>query len=162
MRRATAARMVAVAGVVGVVAGGLATTALADRGSPAAPSLSAVADTAPMAVSASSAIEASSGHPYRAWLARRGLHGEFVTHSDGGYRTIGAQRGTVSAVSGSSLTIRSDDGYTVSYTVTDETIVRHGRDRAKISDVKVGDTVGVVAGVDGSTRSAVRLFVPAG
>ncbi len=156
MRRSTAIRLAAVVGAMVVVAGGLATAALADPGGSAAPSLSVAADTTP------SATEASPGHPRRAWLARKGIHGEFVARTDDGYRTIGAQRGTVTAVSDSSLTVRSDDGYTVSYAVTDKTIVRHGKGRAKISDVKVGNRVTIVANVDGQTRSAVRMFVPAG
>ncbi|WP_131765135.1 DUF5666 domain-containing protein [Candidatus Protofrankia californiensis] len=156
MRRSTATRVAAVVGAMVVVAGGLATAALADSGGPATPSLSVAAD------AVASATDASPGHPRRAWLARRGIHGEFVARTDGGYRTIGAQRGTVTAVSDSSLTVRSDDGYRVSYSVTDETIVRRDKDRAKISDVKVGDTVRIVADVDGQTRSAVRMFVLAG
>lgn len=46
------------------------------------------------------------------------LHGEFVVPDGaGGYTTVLSQTGTVTAVSPSSITVRSDDGYTQAYVI---------------------------------------------
>jgi hypothetical protein len=46
------------------------------------------------------------------------LHGEFVTpDGSGGYTTVLTQTGTVTAISSTSITVRSDDGYTQAYVV---------------------------------------------
>jgi hypothetical protein len=45
------------------------------------------------------------------------LHGEFVVPGVGGYTTVLTQTGTVTAVSPTSITVRSDDGYTQRYVV---------------------------------------------
>ena len=83
------------------------------------------------------------------------LHGEFVTPSGSGYRTLAVQRGRVTQVSSGSITLRSDDGFTRTYALDDNTVVSAGRDG--IGDVKEGDTVGVTAVVDGGTARAMRL-----
>ena len=52
------------------------------------------------------------------------LHGEFVTAKDGGgYETIATQKGEVTAVSESSITVKSADGYSRTYTVNSDTKV---------------------------------------
>ena len=44
------------------------------------------------------------------------LHGEFVvSDGSGGYATMLTQNGTVTAISATSITVRSDDGYTQTY-----------------------------------------------
>jgi hypothetical protein len=83
------------------------------------------------------------------------LHGEFVTPNGSGYRTMAVQRGRVENVGATSLTVRSADGFTRTYAVDDNTLVNAGRDG--IADVKQGDTVGVVAVVDGGTARAMRV-----
>lgn len=46
------------------------------------------------------------------------LHGEFVqADPGGGYTTVVTQTGTVTSASGTSLTVRSDDGYVLTYTL---------------------------------------------
>src|ERR1700730_6716369 len=50
------------------------------------------------------------------------LHGEFVVpRSGGGYQTDDMQRGSVTAVSTSSITVKSADGFTKTYQVTSST-----------------------------------------
>lgn len=93
-----------------------------------------------------------------AGLGRGGmLHGQFtVQKAGGGYETLDVQDGTVSAVSATSLTVKSADGYTGTYTVTDSTLVDA---KAKgIGSVKKGDTVMVTATAGGSTPAAVSVF----
>jgi hypothetical protein len=79
------------------------------------------------------------------------LHGEFVvSDGNGGYTTELMQTGTVTAVSSSSLTAKSDDGYTKTYTIDSGTAVGNN---AEISSIANGDTVTVVATVSGDTAT---------
>jgi hypothetical protein len=73
------------------------------------------------------------------------LHGEFVV-SDGnsGYTTELMQNGDVTAISDSSVTVKSDDGYTKTYTIESST---------DVSDIATGDEVMVVATESGSTAT---------
>jgi hypothetical protein len=73
----------------------------------------------------------------------------------GGYRTIDTQRGTVTAVSGSSITVKSSDGYIKTYQVTSSThvVARSGG----IGTVKTGQTVSVLATVSGSSATAAQI-----
>jgi hypothetical protein len=81
------------------------------------------------------------------------LHGEFVTAKPGGgFQTVDVQQGQVTAVSASSITVKSADGFTKSYTVTASTLVDAQRDG--IGSVKNGDTVSVQATVSGGTATA--------
>lgn len=70
----------------------------------------------------------------------------------GGYQTIDTQRGTVTAVSASSITLKSADGFTASYAVRPATQVN--AQAAGIGAVKTGDTVQVTATVSGSAATA--------
>ena len=85
------------------------------------------------------------------------LHGEFVVEKEGGgYQTVATQTGEVTAVSKDSITVKSEDGYSRTYTLTEDTLVNAARDG--IDDVKVGNTVQVTAVVaDGkATASSVN------
>jgi len=84
------------------------------------------------------------------------LHGEYTTGKPGGgYQTIDVQQGQVTAVSNGSITVKSDDGFTKSYTVTASTLVDAQRDG--IGSVKVGDKVSVQATVSGGTATATDI-----
>lgn len=84
------------------------------------------------------------------------LHGEFVTgKSGGGYETVDVQNGQVTAVSTTSITVKSADGFTKSYAVTSSTIVDAQRDG--IGSVKVGNQAAVQATVTGSTATAISI-----
>ena len=86
---------------------------------------------------------------------RGALHGELtMPQADGtGTEVILVQRGTVTAVSSTSLSVKSTDGFTSTYTVSSTTRVRAaGGDT--ISAVKVGAEVHVV-----STRDKAALMV---
>jgi hypothetical protein len=72
------------------------------------------------------------------------LHGTYVvSDGSGNYVTELTQTGTVSAVSADSITVKSTDGYSKTYTVTTSTSVDNGSD--KISSVATGHTVRIVA-----------------
>lgn len=84
------------------------------------------------------------------------IHGQFVAPKPGGgYQTIDTQRGTVTAVSSSSITVKSSDGYTKTYQVTSSTNV--DAQRAGIGSVKTGQTVSVFATVTGSSATATQI-----
>ncbi len=85
------------------------------------------------------------------------VHGQVVVPAAGGkFRTEDIQTGRVTAVSGSSLTVRSADGYTKSYRVTSATQVDAGK--TGIGSVKVGHQVAVAATVLGSAASLTRVI----
>jgi len=102
-------------------------------------------------------IFAIPGPPFSFGLGPFGaIHGQFVAPKPGGgYQTIDTQRGTVTAVSASSLTVKSSDGYTKTYQVTSSTKV--DAQRAGIGSVKTGQTVSVLATVHGSSASATQI-----
>lgn len=84
------------------------------------------------------------------------LHGQLVVpRSGGGYQTVDVQDGQVTAVSATSITLKSADGFTKSYAVASSTIVDAQRDG--IGSVKVGNQAAVLAAVSGSTVTATSI-----
>ncbi|GAA0735496.1 hypothetical protein Drose_19630 [Dactylosporangium roseum] len=85
------------------------------------------------------------------------LHGDFVVKdSSGKFVTHRLQSGTVTAVSPTSITAKSEDDHSTTFTVGADTKVNHGS--GKIGDVKVGDAVTVVGVVSGDTATATSIF----
>jgi hypothetical protein len=85
------------------------------------------------------------------------LHGQFVVpKSGGGYQAVDMQRGSVTAVSSSSITVKSADGYTKTYQVVSSTNVDAQRDG--ISSVKTGHQVTIFARGSGSTVTAASIL----
>lgn len=126
------------------VAGGVAWASTGDN--TPAPSTSPSQQTAPQ----------DKGHgPRGGGLFGEALHGEFVTAKDGGgYETVATQKGEVTAVSSTSITVKSTDGYTRTYTINSDTKVN--RD-GKIADIKTGETVRIRATVSGDTATATSI-----
>jgi hypothetical protein len=84
------------------------------------------------------------------------IHGQFVVpKSGGGYQTLDQQRGNATAVSQTSITVKSEDGFENTYAVTSTTVVRSTRDG--IADVKAGDQVGVLAVEENGKATAVHI-----
>lgn len=79
-----------------------------------------------------------------------------VPKSGGGYQTIDTQRGSVTAVSATSITVKSADGFVKTYQVVSSTYVDAQRDG--IAAVKIGHQVAVTATVGGSTAPAVSIL----
>ena len=76
------------------------------------------------------------------------LHGEYVaSDGNGGYITKITQTGKVTALSATSLTAQSDDGFSQTYTITSE----------QATGVASGDTVTIVATTSGDTATATSL-----
>jgi hypothetical protein len=83
------------------------------------------------------------------------LHGEFVVpDGSGGYLTELTQTGKVTAITSTSLTAASEDGFTQTYTIDASTVVPSG----KLSDIVKGDTVSVMAKKSGNAATASTLI----
>lgn len=83
------------------------------------------------------------------------LHGQAVVRDrDGGFRTVLTQNGTIDAVSASSITVTSEDGYSKSYSIGQDTSVRVDRDKSEVADLAAGRPARVVATTDGA---AIRI-----
>lgn len=145
-----------------VVTAGVGVATAASNTPNAGPLAAPVADTTSSPTAKPKAPdEQRKGH--RAWPGKHraggpfgALHGEFtVPKQGGGYETLATQRGKVAAVSTSSITVKSDDGYSRTYAVTASTMVRAERDG--IAAVKVGDSVGVRATVAGAKATATHV-----
>jgi hypothetical protein len=81
------------------------------------------------------------------------LHGDFVVaNPQGGYLTERLQTGSVTALSATSISLTSKDGYKQDYTLDSAT--------QKAVTPKTGDTVTVVAKVSGTTATATSVSEP--
>jgi hypothetical protein len=94
----------------------------------------------------------------RRHLLARALHGE-VTLAGEEHQVIAFQRGEVQKVSGTSVTVKSNDGFTETYALSEDTKVRENREEAKVSAIDASDQVMVVALKDDSALSARRVIV---
>jgi hypothetical protein len=93
-------------------------------------------------------------------LGQRMLHGEFVAKDkDGKVTTMVVQHGSVTAVSANSVSLKSEDGFTGTYAVNNDTRVRVGGGPGAISGVKTGNEAWVVATKSGSASTATVLVV---
>lgn len=76
------------------------------------------------------------------------LHGEYVvSDGNGGYTTELTQTGTVTALSATELTARSEDGYTKTYTIGS----------ADLAGIANGETVTLTATVSGNSAALERV-----
>lgn len=101
-------------------------------------------------------------HGHMGMLGRLGdrvLHGEAtIRGADGKDKVVEFQHGTISAINGSTVTVKSADGFTADYTVDKTTrIVLNGTDGA-LSTLKTNDDVRVMAVKSGSTATAKALI----
>ena len=89
-------------------------------------------------------------------LGMGAIHGSFVTPKQGGgFQTIDTQRGKVTAVSPTSISVTSDDGFAATYVVTPDTLVNAKRDG--IGSIKVKDVVGVVGIENAGSTTAIQI-----
>lgn len=100
-------------------------------------------------------------HPLRARRFFRGLHGTATVRTkDQGFRQVAWQRGQVTSVSGSTVTVRSADGVSWQWTTNGNTKIRKKGAKASVSQLAANDWVFVIGTVDGSTRTARAAVVP--
>nr|WP_221381914.1 hypothetical protein [Actinoplanes polyasparticus] len=127
-----------VTGVVAAVAVGAAVATPAD----------AADDT--YALAALEGDQQAGAKPARAYLRKNTLHGEVVVSGKQGTRTLVVQRGTVTATDDKTLSVKSTDGFTLTWTKGDKLRLR--------GTLKTGAEVGVAGAEDGSATVA-RLVV---
>lgn len=100
-------------------------------------------------------------HRARVLLRKNTLHGEVVVQTkDGGTKTVAVQRGQVTAIDAKSMTVKSTDGFTMTWTFGDNLRVVERRTTIQSTDVKVGTTVGVAGAKDGDGGVARLVVVP--
>jgi subtilase family serine protease len=88
-------------------------------------------------------------------LRKRTLHGEVTVTTKKGVKTVLVQRGTVTAVSATTVTVKSADGFSQTWTFGDKVRVAK---KKQVSDIKAGSGVGV-AGADLAGKATARLIV---
>ena len=101
-------------------------------------------------------------HPGGGFFASRRAFPGNVVHASytvkgpsGAYETLDTQVGTVQAVSSSSITVKSADGYRQQYAVGSSTVVY--ADHNGIGSVKLGDQVSVIGLAGSSAVTAERI-----
>ncbi|WP_026204825.1 hypothetical protein [Actinomycetospora chiangmaiensis] len=85
-----------------------------------------------------------------------GEHGEF-TGPGKAHRTIDYQRGTVTAVTGTTFTVRSRDGFTATYSFAPKAKVHKEKQAATPAQVQTGDRVFVAAAKEPTGLQALRV-----
>ena len=83
------------------------------------------------------------------------VHGSYTVKGPNGYETLDTQVGTVEAVSSTSVTVKSADGYSQKYSVVSTTVVYADQDG--IGSIKTGDEVTVVGLVGSSGVTAEHI-----
>ena len=149
-RTRTAVVVTAAALTIGGLAGGVA-YAVGDSG--ATPAITTAALASAPAATTPSTTPKHKKHP----LLSRVEHGEATLRTKTGTELVDVQRGTVTAVTPTSVTVRSQDGFTATYTVTSTSKVRKDKQASTISAVAVNDKVALVAVKQGTADNVLRL-----
>ena len=84
------------------------------------------------------------------------VHGQYTVKSGSAYKTFDVQVGTVSAVSPTSITVVSSDGFSATYAVQPSTVV--DSQAGGISSVAKNDQVRIQALVSGNSSTATSVF----
>ena len=171
MGLAMATVLVGGAGLLGLAACGPATTdtglspegrALAAMGYEEADLRAAPADPTP-SPSASAGAKAN-GHRKRAlarvMLRRNTLHGEVTVQTKDGVQTVEVQRGAVTAIDDRTMTVKSTDGFSLTWTFGNPVHVVEHRTTVQPSAVVVGTQVGVAGVRSGNTFTARLIVIP--
>lgn len=92
------------------------------------------------------------------FMDRAVLHGTFVRGlQSGGTETDDVQNGVITAVSATSVTVRSNDNYTATYVVDSSTDINFCGNADNSSAMATGDRVSVIALDNGDSATAKRI-----
>ena len=95
-------------------------------------------------------------------LGKRVLHGEFTVQGKDGVKTVDTQLGVITAVSPSSIDVKSSDGYTQPWTLSADSKVRADKKAGTSADLTVGETVRLLGPKSGGAASVhLAVVVPA-
>jgi hypothetical protein len=138
-----------------VLAAGAAALALAGVGGGVAFASGGTSGTSTAPASSAAATAGTTpAHPHRPRaLLSRVEHGEVTVATKKGDQVIDVQRGQVTAVNPTSVTVRSADGFTGTYTVAGSSKIRVNRQASSITDVHDGDRVALTALRSGGTAT---------
>jgi hypothetical protein len=87
-------------------------------------------------------------------IAAAGVHGEVTYKAKNGFRTIVFERGSVTAVSSTTVTVRAADGTTWTWDIVKNTVVRQSGHVVTASKLTTGEQVLVAGQVTGGARDA--------
>ncbi len=116
----------------------------------------AYAVSAPTSTTTTPSASAPAKTKHHKTLLGRVAHGE-VTLDGKQHRVVDVQRGLVQSVSSTSISVKSDDGFTATYTVNGDSKVRKDGKAASIGDVHNGDKVVIAATKANGTDTVNRL-----
>jgi hypothetical protein len=137
-----------VAGLSALALVGIGTgAAFAATSGPAAPTTTA--SSTPASPSTPSTTKAHKGKS----LLARAEHGELTLKN----KVIDVQRGQVTSVSATSVTVKSADGFTATYVVNSGTKVHKDKQASAITNVANGDRIRIRATKNGNTDTATRI-----
>ncbi|MFI5892588.1 hypothetical protein ACIA5D_21015 [Actinoplanes sp. NPDC051513] len=150
------------AGVLAVagcgIGGGSATTTPSDIADEAI-ALQQVGFETGLADNPSAAADAGSGDAprkaLRKYLRRNTLHGEVTIQTKKqGAKTVVVQRGSVTAVAADKITVKSTDGFTLTWAYGDKLRVVQDKKTVETSAIKTGAEIGIAGTKDGDLTSA--------
>ena len=96
----------------------------------------------------------------RVFLRKHVLHGEATVETKDGVKTVDEQRGPMTAVDGKTLTVKSKDGFTLTWTLDAQTHIVQHKTAVQPSALKVGGEIGVAGTKDGGTTTAKLVVIP--
>lgn len=99
-------------------------------------------------------------HPAKVGLHRNVLHGEAVVQTKEGTITVVVQRGEVTAITGDSVTVKSSDGFTLTWKFHENLRVVEKRATIQPSEVKVGANIALAGPKIGDTPMARLIVIP--
>ncbi len=125
------------------------------------PDLAPAADPTPSPSASASAKPHHARRPaLRRELGQRVEHGEVVVQTKQGDKTVDVQRGTVTAISATSVTVKSADGFTQTWAFGTPLKVIERRNTVQPSEVKTGIQIGIAGAKNGSTVTANLILIP--
>jgi hypothetical protein len=114
---------------------------------------------APSASTGKAAKKGDRRHAVRKFLRKNTLHGEVTVQGKDGTRTVVVQRGTVTAVTSGGVSVKSTDGFALTWTFGDELRVVQDKKSVPTSTLKVGGEIGVAGAKDGEATAARLIAV---
>lgn len=93
-------------------------------------------------------------------LGRNVLHGEAVVQTKEGNVTVVVQRGEVTAISSTSVSVKSSDGFTMTWSFHPELRVIERRSTIQPSEIKAGAQVALAGPKSGGNAQARLIVIP--
>jgi hypothetical protein len=90
----------------------------------------------------------------RKYLRKNTLHGDITVQGKDGVKTIVVQRGTVTAVTSTGVSVKSTDGFALTWTFGDKLRLVQDRKAVPTSALKTGQEIGVAGTRDGDVTKA--------